>query len=180
MTKRRDTKENRPPFPYLVWRLAKRSCSSISLYVCQFVFSSKQVSGAHLHSLPRIADPDISHGLSRNVVVVDDIGLQYTLLLLILIMKDEDREGCLLALTAEFALSLLDIFLQLLNCIFERRPGIIDLIDNENVFANQVGHLETAEIEPLRARDLGAGSLDGVAAQALIEGQADCLDRDVG
>ncbi len=96
-------------------------------------------------------------------------------------MENIDKEVCLLPLTAELLLCLLDILLQLAHGIFEGRPGIIDLIDDEDVLANQVGHLEGAQVEPLGTGHLGAGDLLGItAAEILVEGQTDGLDGDVG
>lgn len=92
----------------------------------------------------------------------------------------EDEEVGLLALTAKRLLRLLDILLQLAHRIFQGCPGVINLIHNQDVLANQVGHLEGAQIEPLCARDLGARNLFRVtAAQILVEGQTDSLDGDI-
>lgn len=96
-------------------------------------------------------------------------------------MKHEDRKSSLLALTAQLLLCNLNILLQLANSILERCTGVVDLIDDQDVLANQVRHLERAEIEPLGTCDVGGGGLDiGVGAQVLVEGETDGLDRNVG
>lgn len=95
-------------------------------------------------------------------------------------MENIDEEVSLLALTAELLLRLLDILLQLAHSIFEGRPSVIDFIDDQDVLANQVGHLEGAQIQPLGTSHLGAGDLLGItAAEILVEGQTDGLDGDV-
>jgi hypothetical protein len=96
-------------------------------------------------------------------------------------VENVDEEVSLLALTAKLLLRLLDILLQLAHGILESCPGVIDLIDDQDVLANQVGHLEGAQVEPLSAGDLGTWDLLGItAAEILIEGQTDGLDGDVG
>lgn len=96
-------------------------------------------------------------------------------------MQHEDEEVGLLALTTKLLLCLLDILLQLAHSILQGCPGVINLIHNQDVLANQVGHLEGAQVEPLCAGDLGARNLFRVTkAQILVEGQTDGLDWDVG
>lgn len=96
-------------------------------------------------------------------------------------VENIDEEVSLLALTAELLLSLLHILLQLAHGILEGCPGVIDLIDDQDVLANQVGHFEGAQVEPLSAGHLGTGDLLGITtAEILIEGQTDGLDGDVG
>lgn len=96
-------------------------------------------------------------------------------------MEDKDREGGLLAFAAQLLLRLVDILLQFTDCILERRPGVVDLIDDQDVLSNQVGHLQRAQIEPLRASHLGTGRLFGIvtAAQILIQRETNGLDGDV-
>jgi len=75
----------------------------------------------------------------------------------------------------------LNILLKLLHRILQRRPRIIHLVHDQDVLSHQIRHLQGAEIEPLRSRDLGAGLFDRiVVAESLVEGQADGLDGDVG
>lgn len=87
-----------------------------------------------------------------------------------------------LSLGANLLTSSLDILLQLLDGILERGPGVVNLVDDEDLLADQVLHLAQArEVEPLCAGDLGAGLLDdGIGWEGLVEGQADGLDGDVG
>lgn len=95
-------------------------------------------------------------------------------------MEHEDKEVSLLALTAKLLLRLLHIFFQLAHGILQGCPSIVHLIHNQNILANQAGHLKRAQVQPLCAGDLGARNFLGVTtAQVLVEGQTDGLDRDV-
>jgi hypothetical protein len=76
-----------------------------------------------------------------------------------------------------------DVLAQLSDGIFERGARVVDLIHNEHVFANQVGHLERGEVEPLRPGDLGPRRLHrgrSRGGQGLVERETDGLDGDVG
>lgn len=96
-------------------------------------------------------------------------------------MQNKDEEVSLLALTTKLLLSNLDILLQLTDSVFQGGTGVIDLVDNQDVLADQVGHLEGAQVQPLGTGDLGAGDLFGIAAtEILVEGQTNGLDGDVG
>lgn len=96
-------------------------------------------------------------------------------------MEHKNEKVRLLALATKLLLGQLDILLELAHGVLQGRPRVINLVDDENVLADQVGHLEGAEIQPLGAGDLGAGDLFGVAAaEVLIEREADGLDGDVG
>lgn len=96
-------------------------------------------------------------------------------------MQDKDKKIGLLALATKRLLRDLDILLQLADGILERSAGIINLVDDENVLSNEVGHLEGTQIQPLGAGDLGTRDLFGVTtAQVLVQRQADSLDGDVG
>lgn len=96
-------------------------------------------------------------------------------------MQNKDEEVGLLALAAELLLGNLDILLELAHGILEGSTGVIDLIDNQNILANQVGHLEGAHVEPLCAGDLGTGDLLGITtAKILVERETDGLDGNVG
>lgn len=86
---------------------------------------------------------------------------------------------------------LLDIFLQLLDGVFQRRPGVINFVYDEDALSDQVLHAtQTAEVQPLGAGDLVANLLDGtggggaalgvVLGELLVQRQADGLDGDVG
>jgi hypothetical protein len=125
----------------------------------------------NLRRLPRVADPDITNRHCREIHTLTNSRLwELTLLLLVLVVQHEDRKGSLLALPSQLALCLLDVLLQLPNRVFQRRPGVIDLVYDEHVLANQVGHLQTAEVEPLSAGDFGSGLLEiGVCAEGLVK-----------
>ncbi len=97
----------------------------------------------------------------------------------------EHKDGKLgLEVAAHLGAGLLDVLLQLLDGVLEGRAGVVDLVDDEHALPDQVGHLaQRGQVEPLGARDLGANGLDGVVSgvgQALVQRQADGLDRDVG
>jgi hypothetical protein len=85
-------------------------------------------------------------------------------------VKDKDVEVGLLGLAAELFCCHLHVLLQLANCILQGRPGVIDLVDDEDILADKVGHLKRAEIQPLCPGHLGSGNLFGVTAtQVLVE-----------
>lgn len=76
---------------------------------------------------------------------------------------------------------LLHILLKLLDGILERGPGVVDLVNDQHALSNQVVDLaEGGEVEPLRARNLGAWLFDDVGRQALIQRKADGLNGNVG
>lgn len=139
------------------------------------------LSERHLHGLPRVVDPLVADGLSSKVLAaVRQVLGQSTLLLLILVVQDEDGEGGLLAGAAELLGGRLDVLLELAHGVLERGARVVDLVDDQHVLADQVGHLERGQVQPLRARHLGAGRLDLVAgAERLVERKADGLDGDV-
>lgn len=95
-------------------------------------------------------------------------------------MQHEDAEARLLALAAELLLRLDDVLLELFDGVLERGSRVIDLVNDEDVLADQVRHLEGGEVEPLCAGDFRAGLLDGVGAEGFVEGETDGLDGDVG
>lgn len=96
-------------------------------------------------------------------------------------MKHKDKEVGLLAFTAQLLLRRLDVLLEFPNSVFQRRPGIINLVHDEDVFSDQVVHLQRAKVQPLCAGNLGTGNLFGVTAtQVFVERQTDGLDWNVG
>lgn len=96
-------------------------------------------------------------------------------------MQDEDAELGLGRISTHALPGSLDILLQLLNGILECRPGIINLVDNEDPLANKVLHrTKSSEIKPLGASDLGARLLNLVVAERLVKRQTNGLDGDVG
>lgn len=85
-------------------------------------------------------------------------------------VQHKDEEVGLLALTTELLLRLLDVLLQLAHRILQGCPRVIDLIHDQDVLADQVGHLQRAQVQPLCAGNLGSGNLFGVAtAKVFIE-----------
>lgn len=96
-------------------------------------------------------------------------------------VKHKHKEVGFLPLPTQLLLGVVHILLQLAHCIFQRRPGVIDLVDNQDVLANQVVHLQRAQVQPLRARDLGPRHFFGVAAaQVFVQRETNRLDGDVG
>ena len=85
---------------------------------------------------------------------------QVTLLGFVLIMQDEDTETSEFGLTTEFGGGNLDVLLEFGDGIFERGASVVDLVDDDDVLAYQVGHLETTQVEPLCACHFGAGRFD--------------------
>jgi hypothetical protein len=97
----------------------------------------------------------------------------------------QDEDGKLgLEVAAHLGAGLLNVLLQLLDGVLERGARVVDLVDDQHANADQVGHLaQRGQVEPLGARDLGAGRLDvrvGRVGQLLVQRQADGLDGDVG
>lgn len=133
-----------------------------------------------IRRLPRVADPLIAACLRSKIPPLHNILRENTLLGLILVMQHEDAKARLLALTAELLLRLDDVLLELLDGVLERGSRVIDLVNDEDVLADQVRHLEGGEVEPLCAGDFRAGLLDGVGAEGFVEGETDGLDGDVG
>jgi hypothetical protein len=136
----------------------------------------------NLLCFPRIADPEIREGDSGNVVVrLDHVPGQRASLGLVLVVQDKDGKASLLRSTTKLLSSNIHVLLQLAHGVLESGACVVDLVDNENVLANQVGHLERRQIQPLCAGDLCAGDLFGrVGAQCLVQRETDGLDGDVG
>ena len=134
-----------------------------------------------IRRLPWIADPYIAHR-PCSIIASDYVVRQHALLLLVLVVQYEDAESRLLALTPALLLSLNDVLLQLAHRVFKCGASIVDFIDNENIFANQIGHLEGRKVQPLRSGDFCAWDLDlriG-GAEGFVKGEADGLDGDIG
>ena len=97
----------------------------------------------------------------------------------------ENENGKLgLEVAPDLGAGLLDVLLQLLDGVLEGGARVVDLVDDQDALADQVRHLaQGGQVEPLGARDLGADGLDldvDGLGQALVQGQADGLDGDVG
>ena len=83
-------------------------------------------------------------------------------------MQHEDAEpSLLLVFPTESLPRRLDVLLELPDGVLERRSCVVHLVHDQNVLANQIGHLETAQIEPLRACHFGAGRLNDAVAVAI-------------
>jgi hypothetical protein len=95
-------------------------------------------------------------------------------------VKHKDKEVRLLSLASKLLLCLLDVLLELANRILQSSPGVVDLIYNKDVLANEICHLQRTEVQPLCPSHLGSRNLFGVAtAKILIERKTDGLDRNV-
>lgn len=96
-------------------------------------------------------------------------------------MNDENGKLGGLCGAAEGFGGLLDVLFELAHGVIESGAGVVNLVDNEHVLADQVGHFQRRQVEPLCAGDLGAGSFfRGVGAEGLVERETDGLDGDVG
>jgi hypothetical protein len=135
----------------------------------------------YLHGLPGVVDPRIASGHSGDVAAtVHHLLGKYTLLRLVLVVQHEDGELSSLSTSASLLGCLGNILLQLLNSVLESCPGVIDLIHNEDVLSDQVGHLEAAEVQPLCPGNLGARLLDlSVGTEGLVQRKANSLDGNV-
>jgi len=74
--------------------------------------------------------------------------------------------------------------LELAHGILECGARIVNLVDNENIFADEVRHFERGEVEPLGASYFFAGDLDlgvcvGARAEFFVERETDGLNGDV-
>jgi hypothetical protein len=142
---------------------------------------SKSVVFINISRLPRIADPHVWYRDSSEIAILfDHVFRKMAFLLLVFVMQHEDGELSLFRSTLLFPCCF-HIFLQLTDGVFEGRSGVIHFVDDEDVLADQVGHFEGGEIQPLGAGDFGAGLLDlSVTGELLVEGETDGLDGDVG
>lgn len=95
-------------------------------------------------------------------------------------MNNVDEKVGLLAFTAELLLRNLNVLLELADGIFEGGTGIVNFVNNEDVLANEVGHFQGAQVQPLCTGDLGSGNFLGVTTtQVLVERQTDGLDGNI-
>lgn len=135
----------------------------------------------NIGSLPRIANPNIWDGDGSQVsIVIDHIIRQMALLLLVFVVQNKYRKLGLFRPSLFFS-GFLDIFFQFFDGVLERGACVIDFVDYEDVLANQVGHLQGRQVEPLCSCDFGAGGLDRVGTgELLVEGKTDGLDRNIG
>jgi hypothetical protein len=134
----------------------------------------------NIHSLPRIANPHIANRPRSLVPALHDILRQRSLLRLILVVQDKYAESRLLTLPTRLFLCLDDVLFEFAHGVLKRCPGVVDLVNDEDVLADEVGHFERGEVQPLCAGYFCTGLFDGVGAEGFVEGEADGLDGDVG
>jgi len=134
-----------------------------------------------VHGLPWVVDPGVANSDSGDVTaLVHHVLGELALLRLVLVVQHEDRELRGLRTSAGLLCGLGDILLQLLNGVLEGSPGVVNLVHDQDVLSDQVGHLETAKIQPLCPCNFGAGLLNlGVGTERLVQRKADSLDGDV-
>ena len=130
-----------------------------------------------LHCFPRITDPYIRHCFSSKIsALIHHVIWQMTSFRLVLVlcfdsvsrseiastwktyMQHKDAEGrlALFSKLSHLSSCFFNVFRQFANRVLESRPRIIHLVYNEDVFANQILHLQTREIQPLCSRYFGA------------------------
>lgn len=125
----------------------------------------------NIGGLPRVADPHIRNShCSKISVVVKHVRRQMAFLVLVFVVQHEYGEGGRLISPLLLSRRLYVLF-EFLDRVFQCGSGVIDFVDDENVLANQVAHLERGQIEPLCSCDFGAGCFDRViAGELLVEG----------
>ena len=99
---------------------------------------------------------------------------QTPFLWLYLVVQHKDVEVCLLSSSGSPPRSL-HILFQFSDSILECGSGVINLVDNQYVFANQGIHLQRRKIKPLCLGDLGARLLKtvrGRRGERFVERQA--------
>jgi len=133
----------------------------------------------YVHCLPRVVYPDVADSDGSDIPVLLQVLWQISLLGLVLVVKHKDAKGGLLSTTSALLRCHLDILLQFLDGILEGSAGVVNLVNNEHVLSDQVLHLQTAEVKPLSAGDLGARLFDFVGSERFVEGETDRLNRDV-
>lgn len=141
-----------------------------------------------IKGIPRVDKPLVGHLLACKIPSVHDLVGQLLTLLLELVVEDKDTDlglGDLLALGTELLGLDLEILGQLPHGVGQCAAGIIDLIDNQDVAADE-GGLGGVKVEPLGLDDLGLqgeglivlmGGLPDL--EILVERQTDGLDGDV-
>lgn len=131
--------------------------------------------------IPWIGDPCVFNLLAHNVAAgVHDAGWKVCLFGLFLVVENKHQElgggG-----QAQLPFHLGDVLLELGDRIVERGSGVIDLVDDDHVFADKRVQVvaQVAEIKPLGPDDLLADGVRLGVAHVLVERQADGLDGDV-
>lgn len=141
-----------------------------------------------IKGIPGVDKPLVGHLLACEIPPVHDLVGQLLTLLLELVVEDKDTDlglGNLLTLGTELLGLDLEILSQLPHGVGQCAAGIIDLIDNQDVAADE-GGLGGVKVEPLGLDDLGLQG-DGLIVlmgglpdlEILVERQADGLDGDV-
>lgn len=143
----------------------------------------------NVESIPGVDEPLVGHLFAGKVARVHDFLGELLTLLLELVVQDKDADlglGNLLALGTELLGLELEILGELADSVSESAAGVVDLIDNEDVAADE-GGLGRVKVEPLGLDDLGFGGDGGLVVlvvslpdlEVLVEGEADGLDGDV-
>lgn len=143
----------------------------------------------NVESIPGVDEPLVGHLFAGKVARVHDFLGELLTLLLELVVQDKDADlglGDLLALGTELLGLELEILGELADSVSESAAGVVDLIDNEDVAADE-GGLGRVKVEPLGLDDLGFGGDGGLVVlvvslpdfEVLVEGEADGLDGDV-
>lgn len=126
------------------------------------MLSGKCIMLVNICCLPGIADPNIRHGNCCQIsIVVDHVGWEPPFLFLIFVVQHEYREFCLFVSTLLLSCDL-DVFFQFSDSILECCSSIVHLINNQNILADQIRHLERGEVEPLCPCDLCTGGFDRI------------------
>jgi len=97
-------------------------------------------------------------------------------------MNHEDTESSLLVLATASLCRTCNVLFQFFHRILQGCSCIVHLIDNKHVLPDQVRHLQTRQVEPLRSSDFCAWLLDRAifGAEGLVKGEADGLDGNIG
>ena len=139
--------------------------------------------------LPRVGVPQVRDGLGGevSVLVVDDLWWEVGLLWLHLVVEDEDAEcglhlWVLLEVDALSGGLISGVLLELAEGVVEGGSGVVDLVDDENVLADQV-ELALLVVDPLGALD-GDTELLGLtitsSVDVLVQGEDNSEDAHSG
>lgn len=95
-------------------------------------------------------------------------------------MENKDAKSRLLLSSPELLPRCLHVFFQLLDSVLQGGPCVIDLIDDQDVFADQIGHFEGGKVKPLSPSDFGTRLLHRpIFTKILVEGEPNSLYRDI-
>lgn len=143
----------------------------------------------NVESIPGVDEPLVGHLFAGKVARVHDLLGELLTLLLELVVQDKDADlglGDLLTLGTELLRLELEILGELANSVGKSAASVVDLIDDEDVAADE-GGFGRVKVEPLGLDDLGLGGDGGLVVlvvglpdlEVLVEGEADGLDGDV-